>query len=298
MFGLRTDPFPPEPSAGAILPNLAHVAVLDAFDRWKATPAAAPLALITGGSGSGKTCLLHAIHRVVANDNTTACGIVVASETKRTDVQLLRQIIQAFDAEPAGRTGLRLQAEARAIFDTITTTGRQPLLLIDDADLSGSQLEIIRSLLTGTSLRLILIGAPDLADRVQRRQSLLGLTGLNERLLPLDPEGVRTFIHQRLDAVRIGTTGYQLIDDDAITTISDLTGGTPGTIVRLMHAALQSVTMPELPIGAALIQHVAATLELPGNAPVTAARRARSRRDPVIQTRMPLDLFQGEEGTP
>jgi type II secretory pathway predicted ATPase ExeA len=187
FLGFRTDPFPPEPHAAALLPNVAHIDVLNAFDIWRENSAAGPLALITGVPGSGKTCLLHEIHRVVANDNAIACGIVPASDAKRTDIQLLRQIINAFDGNPSGRTGLRLQTEARAIFEAIATTGQQLLLLIDDANLTGSQLEIVRSLLAGTPLRMILFGAPDLADRVQRRQSLPGLTGLNERLLPLDP---------------------------------------------------------------------------------------------------------------
>jgi type II secretory pathway predicted ATPase ExeA len=217
---------------------------------------------------------------------------------KRTDVQLLRQIIIAFDGEPAGRTGLRLQAEARAIFETIAHTGTQPLLLIDDANLTGSQLEIVRSLLAGSSLRMVLFGAPDLADRVQRRQSLLTLIGLNERLLPLDPDGVRTFIQQRLDAVRIGHTGHQLIDDETIAMLSRLTGGNPGAIVHLMHRALLEVMTQDRQIDTAIIQRVAASHPAVSGEPAPSPSMARQRRDPVIQTRMALDLFQGEEGTP
>jgi hypothetical protein len=109
---------------------------------------------------------------------------------------------------------------------------------------------------------------------------------------------VRTFIRQRLDAVRIGSTGHQLIDDESIGLITQLTGGIPGEIAHLMRAALLNLALPDRSIDPVLIRDVASTLAVSGTRPVTTPAGTSARRDPVIQTRMPLDLFPGEEGTP
>lgn len=293
-LGLSRNPFALNADSGQFVPNTAHFAVLDAFDLWRGRDDAPPLAIVTGVEGAGKTRLLHETHRVVANDNAIAAAIVVDTGTRRSDAQLLRQIIAAFNATPTGRTGLKLQAEAREVFAAIAQDSRRPLLLIDGANFAGSQLEIVRSLLTGTSLRLVLFGDTDLADRVQRRQSLAALTGLTQRIEPLGPADVTTFIRHLIDDARLDASPpSSLIDDDAIDLVTTWSGGVPGRIVHLLHQAmLELLARGQSAIDRDIVQHVLADLSEPAPGDDEAAT-GKGNPNPVVQTRIPLPIFAG-----
>ena len=295
-LGLRTDPFPASPQSGTFLSNVAHFAVLNTFERWMTASTAAPLALVTGPEGSGKTRLLHEIGRVVAGNNVTRPGIIAGDGTRRTDIQLLRRIIHALDGTPAGRTGLQLQAEARALFAQVNDQGKYPLLLIDDANFTGSQLEIVRSLLSGEPVRMVLFGEPDLADRVQRRQSLQALTGLNEQIVPLTTEEALAFIRQGIDAVRLDRSESQhIIEEVALAMIARQSGGNIGNIGRMMRAVLEESLLHNRVIDTGLVQQVLANLPEPAHTANAPATPPRAMRDSAVQTRIPLDFFQGEE---
>jgi type II secretory pathway predicted ATPase ExeA len=292
-LGLRRNPFALDHESGQFVPNTAHFAVLDAFDQWRGRDDAPPLAIVTGGEGAGKTRLLRELHRVVANDNAFAAAIVADAGTRWSDAQLLRQILAAFNVTPTGRTGLKLQAEAREVFAAIAQDSRQPLLLIDGANFAGSQLEIVRSLLTGTSLRLVLFGDTDLADRVQRRQSLAALTGLTQRIEPLGPADAATFIRQRIDDARLDASPpSSLIDDDAIDLVTTWSGGVPGRIVHLLHQAmLELLALGQSAIDRDILQHVLADLAEPATEGETGPMNGNANPNPVVQTRIPLPIF-------
>jgi type II secretory pathway predicted ATPase ExeA len=292
-LGLSRNPFALNRESGQFVPNTAHFAVLDAFDQWRGRDDAPPLALVTGVEGAGKTRLLHELHSVVANDNTVSAAIVADAGTRRSDAQLLRQILAAFNATPTGRTGLKLQAEAREVFAAIAQEARQPLLLIDGANFAGSQLEIVRSLLTGTSLRLVLFGDTDLTDRVQRRQSLAALTGLTQRIEPLGATDVATFIRHLIDDARLDAAPpSSLIDNDAIDLVTTWSGGVPGRIVHLLHQAmLELLARGQSAIDRDIIQHVLADLAEPAPEDEAGARNRNGNPHPVVQTRIPLPIF-------
>ena len=144
-------------------------------------PATAPsLLLVTGDAGSGKSVMLAALLDRLAGDSSLAAGAVVDAGTEHSDARLLRALIAAFDEEPAGRSGIELLTTLRAIFAARAESGPRPVLLIDGAEtLTGSQLEVIRSLLTpatGTSgtrhPAIILSGRPEIRERIRRRRPL------------------------------------------------------------------------------------------------------------------------------
>lgn len=144
-------------------------------------PATAPgLLLVAGAPGSGKSTALAALYQRIAGERGLAAGRVVDAGTEHSDARLLRALIAACDEEPAGRSGLELLTTLRAIFAARTDAGARPVLLIDGAEaLTGSQLEVIRSLLTtiaggadAVTPAIVLSGRPEIRERIRRRRPL------------------------------------------------------------------------------------------------------------------------------
>jgi hypothetical protein len=143
-------------------------------------PARSPsLLLVTGDPGAGKSAMLPDLLDDLAGD--LALGVVI-SDDAHADGRLLRSMIAAFDEAPAGRSGLDLLTQLRATFAARAGAGRRPVLLIDGAErLTGSQLEIVRSLLTPAAddtaptappVAIVLVGRPELNERIRRRRPL------------------------------------------------------------------------------------------------------------------------------
>lgn len=188
----------------------------------------APLSLLTGESGSGRSRL---VHELIADDDAIIAVHLSADASNGTDTRFLRGIIEAFGGDPTGRTGLRLRADMRA-----TLKQRPPhnghLLIVDNAAFPGPRLELVRTILQdnrAARLRILLIGTPDLADRVHRRRSLSAQLGADVALAPPVAEDVRRQLLARIafDAVDL------VIQDDAIDSILNLTAGRIEDVIRI-----------------------------------------------------------------
>lgn len=161
----------------------SQAVALDALRAWWDDASAGPLALLTGPAGSGISRTLRELHRVLDRDAATA-RILGTPEGRRSDAQLLKDTIAAFGVAPIGRTGLELQAVLRETLATLAEHGPRPLLIIDNSPLAGSQLEILRAVLTGSPAGFLIAGQPDLAVRIGRRPSLQAALGVAVTLEP------------------------------------------------------------------------------------------------------------------
>jgi type II secretory pathway predicted ATPase ExeA len=236
-LGLIANPFPNDPGAGPFIEAANHTTALDQLTTWWSDPAGGSLAVVTGESGSGKSRVLIEFRNVVANDNTTTIAVLVDRGQRRSDAQLLRDIVSAFGGAPNGRTGLELQGEVRQQVLGIAEAGDRSLVLIDAANFSGSQLEILRSLLTDSPARVVLFGAPDLPDRIIRRRSLAAFVGLAVQIDPIGTEELIEIIRQRIAANQSPTSDLE-IQPNALTAVATLANGNPGIANHLMHATL------------------------------------------------------------
>jgi len=249
--GLTGNPFPRDPTAGGYVALSQQSAVLNGARAWLASSGAgAPgLAVIAGPAGSGKTRLLEQLVLGIAGDDRLI-GVVPAEDGPRSDAHLLRAAIAALGGAPQGRTGLELTTGLRAIFEDHLEDPLPPVLLIDDAALTGSQLEILRGVLTRpapdparTRVQIVLFGPLALPDRIARRRSLNGLIQFGATLSPLDVADARALLDGRIAAMHDHgiPAAEPFISEPALEIMLAASGGNPGGLLALAHAAVREV---------------------------------------------------------
>ena len=214
--------------------------------------------VLTGEPGVGKTCVLRAVrHRLSdAEVRLTYCHNATLS---RRD--FYRQLCIALD--------LSASATAAALFHAVSThvteLGRDrihPVVVLDEAHLLRPEtLEHLHILLnygwdSKPLLSLVLVGLPELEDRLRLRRNRALYTRLSHRLRidPLSVEDCENYI-----AVRLGKAGCQkeLFTRDAISMICEASFGTLREIDRICQAALaRAATEGRTLIERNLISHV------------------------------------------
>lgn len=296
-IGLLGDPFPLAPATGAYVPVARQTAVLAGLRAWLSSPGdeSLGLAVIAGPAGSGKTRLLEQLVLGIAGDDRLI-GVMPAEGTRRTDAHLLRSAIVALGGTPAGRTGLELTTELRAILNAHREDPLPPVLLLDAAELTGPQLEILRGVLTNpapvpepTRVQIVLFGPPALPDRIARRQSLAELTRSVAAIPPLELSEAGTLLNGRIEAVRDPDAPRSILIDPfvserALDILLEVSEGNPGALLALAHAAVREV----IATGRRQVDAVTA-LTVASEAPgATSPARAGATGDPAIQTRLAL----------
>ena len=195
-----------------------------------------------GPVGSGKTSLLRLIAQEVDGDPETNAKYLIAPNL-RTANQLLRLICDNFGVKTARSYGDTLRNFEEFLIQE-TKDGRLPLLLVDEAqNLNRDELKLVHYLLNFVSneqvlLMMVLVGQPELADRIDRFRSLRSrlvsssvtemTRGDMERMIRFrwtvaaggDPKATPPFSKSACDAI------YQL------------SKGNPRHVVKLCHAAM------------------------------------------------------------
>ncbi len=309
--GLLDDPFPRDPRAGAYVALPSQSTVLAGVRAWLALGSddAVGLAVVAGAAGSGKTRLLEQLVLAIADDDRLI-GVVPGDGARRTDASLLRSAIGSLGGTPGGRTGLELTSELREIVDAHREDLLPPVLLIDNAALTGSQLEILRGVLTQpervahqTRVQIVLLGPAALPDRIARRRSLAELTRYVATIPPLEVDEARALLNGRIEAVRdpLGSRTEQanpFFDERALEALLEASGGMPDALLALAHAAVrEAIATGRRRVDAVTAQAVTQVLPAQGEAPSQA--REMSLADPVIQTRLSLPGMDiGDEPAP
>lgn len=234
------------------------------------------LAVLTGEPGMGRSRLLREIA------GAASAPVIDPGKGNLTDAQLLRAMVDAVGGTATGRTGMDLRRDIRLALADLPA-GTAPGLLIDDADFTGSRLELIRNVLRDGAehgLWIVIAGQPDLADRVGRRRSLKAILGPLARVSPPEDDDLRAVIASR--------AGHQVLAQAAIDAAVELAGGNPGRALRLAEVAVELAARQGLP-DVDRTSVLAATRRIEDGAP--AAREA-------VQVEIPLlpGADSGERG--
>jgi len=299
--GLSSNPFAADPGIGPFVAITPHADAMADLVPWLQRGPGAGLGLVLGCPGSGRTRLMRHIAEMLAPRSDLVVASIHTGSDRRTDAQLLRAIIGALGGEPSGRTGLALTTAIRTLIDQNRERGRDTIILIDDAAFTGSQLEIVRTLLTSTSgVRLVLFGPPELRDRIARRRTLARSLQRVVMLKPMEAGTIRTFLDGRVAAVRLqpeSRDAERLFTDEAVAIVASWSGGNPGALVRIAgECVLEAIARSQTVVDRGVAHRVAR--ELTDHARHEARRAAAAPfAEPAVQTRLLLDLEPEHQGT-
>ena len=200
----------------------------------------APLTMLTGEVGMGKTMLLQALLRRVDDDITL--GLVSNAQGDRGD--LLRWVLNALDvALPADTDYVSLFQHFQNFVVDEYAAGRHVVLIIDEAQNLGSEmLEELRMLTNINAnkdelIQLILVGQPELRDviRSPKMKQLAQRVAASFHIPAMDEDTVAQYIRHRL--LTVGGNGSEF-SDSACKVVYAQTGGVPRLVNQLCDIAM------------------------------------------------------------
>ena len=237
-FGFRERPFSLLPDPNFLFWSKVHARAMAVLEYGLATRA--PLTVVTGEVGTGKTTLIQALLRKVEGEITL--GLISNAQGDRGD--LLRWVLNALDVDLPDQTDyVSLFQHFQNFVVQEYAAGRHVVLIIDEAqNLGAEMLEELRMLTNINSgkdelLQIILSGQPELRDLITRpelRQFAQRVTATCH-ITPFDLRDTRAYIAHRLE--QAGGTGCEFTPA-AIRSIYDETGGIPRLINKLCDLAL------------------------------------------------------------
>jgi general secretion pathway protein A len=236
-FGFSERPFSLSPDPDYLFWTKAHHRAFAILEYGLVTKA--PLTVVTGEVGTGKTTLIQALLRQIKDD--TIVGLISNAQCNRDD--LLRWLLNALDVDAGGANNyVELFKRFQDFVIGAYAEGKRVILIIDEAQNLGSDtLEELRMLTNINSgkdelLQLILVGQPELRIIIQRpelRQFAQRVTS-TYHINPLDRATTTQYIHHRIQAV--GGTGAE-IEDGAISKIALRSEGIPRIINKICDLA-------------------------------------------------------------
>lgn len=237
-FGFRMRPFSILPDPSMMFWSTRHKRAYAVLEYGLMTRA--PLTVVTGEVGTGKTTLIQALLR--QTDASMTVGLISNARGDRGD--LLRWILNAFDVPTPP------QADYVALFQTFQdfvlaeyAAARLVVLIIDEAQNLGAEtleeLRMLTNINSGTDelLQMILLGQPELRDIITRPElrQFAQRVSATFHLNSFEQETSREYIRHRL--VQAGGSGDE-IDPAAAARIHAEAGGIPRLINKIADLAL------------------------------------------------------------
>jgi len=238
FYGFSERPFTLLPDPDFLFWSTAHKRAYSVLEY--GVVSGAPLTVVTGEVGTGKTTLVQ--HLLKSLDDSTTIGLISNAQGGRGD--LLRWVLNALGVkhDPQADYVSLFQAFQDFVIDEYRA-GRHVVLLIDEAqNLTPDTLEELRMLTNINSnkdelLQLILVGQPELRDMISQpnlRQFAQRVTA-TYHLDPFQLVQTRDYIRHRL--VHAGGTGQEFAAEAVIRIFAE-TGGVPRLINKLCDLAL------------------------------------------------------------
>jgi general secretion pathway protein A len=238
-FGLTERPFSLLPDPDFLFWSPAHRRAYTMLEYGILT--CAPITLITGEVGAGKTTLVH--HLLKTIDERVKIGLISNAHGSRGE--LLRWVLMALGQKaPHDATYVDLFAAFQAHLIEEYAGGNRVILIFDEAqNLSRDALEELRMFTNINAnkdelLQLVLVGQPELRDIVRRpdMRQFAQRVAANFHLSAMDAPTVRAYIAHRL---KVAGGGERNVFSRAATDlIHQVTGGVPRLVNQLCDLSM------------------------------------------------------------
>ncbi len=238
FFGFRERPFTLVPDPDFLFWSAQHRRAYSVLEF--GILSRAPITLVTGGVGCGKTTLLRELLRQFEGKVTV--GLISNAQGGRGELiqWVLNSLGVPFDP---GVGYVRLFQTLQDFLINEYASGRRVVLIFDEAqNLSPESLEELRMLTNINSgkdeiIQLVLVGQPELREMIldPSLRQLAQRIAASFHLMPLDDKAVRELVAHRLAAA--GGTGQE-ITPQAASMIHGVTHGVPRLVNQLCDMAL------------------------------------------------------------
>jgi type II secretory pathway predicted ATPase ExeA len=215
---------------------------------YDATELRGGLSLITGEIGCGKTMLAQALADGLVD---SPCDVITLPYPKVTPMQMLATVACGLGIESPPRGKLDVIVALRDRLRAQHAAGRRPVVVVDEAQLATpSLLEEIR-LLTNFEdrqdkhLHVVLLGQPELRDRVRKRPQIDQRVSLRFHVEPMEAEDVGGYVAHRLRVA--GRKSGAIFTPDALRVLAERSGGVPRRVNTLATQGLFVGAMRRLP---------------------------------------------------
>lgn len=238
FFGFSERPFTLLPDPDFLYWSPAHTRAFSVLEYGVVTRA--PLTVITGEVGAGKTTLVQ--HLIKTLDEDIKVGLISNAQGGRGD--LLRWVLNALDITPAAHDDyIAAFQKFQDYLINEYADGNHVVLIIDEAqNLSVEALEELRMLTNVNSnkdelLQLILVGQPELRDIISRPdlRQFAQRVSATYHIKPMEPEMTLDYITHRLR--HVGGSGKEFALT-ALKRIHEETNGIPRLVNKLCDLAL------------------------------------------------------------
>lgn len=196
-------------------------------------------ALLTGVFGSGKTLLAQALLDELRPEQFAKAFIF---NPQLSHVELLREIVYQLGIHDPPEQKTDLLHRLTDFLNDNYSEGRHTVIVVDEAHLIEDRLifEELRLLLNFQKrdrflLTLILVGQPELRDKVIHLKPLDQRISMRFHLKGLRQDETRTYILHRL---RVAGATREIFDEETYQTIYESTGGLPRRINQICDFSL------------------------------------------------------------
>lgn len=237
-FGLRERPFTLLPDPEFLYWSRQHRLAFTMLEYGVMTRA--PITVITGDVGAGKTTLVQYLLQSIVDQ--VEIGLISNAQGGRGE--LLQWILHAFSVpfDPTNSYVQLFQVLQEHLL-SVYAKGKRVILIIDEAqNLNKETIEELRMLTNINSnkdelLQLILVGQPEFRDmiRLPELRQFVQRVGANYHLTGMSAETVAGYIEHRLQVA--GGTGSE-IDSSAFELIHEASNGVPRLVNQLCDLGL------------------------------------------------------------
>ena len=237
-FRLKGPPFQPASPHGPVYFSPTHLQGMATLESGL-TGELSGLTLLTGEAGAGKTTLIYSM----LQRDSKRVRIAHIDDPKLSFLEMMQVILTQLNLYSAGSSKLDYLNVLDHLLELHGTAERIAIVIDESQVLTFDVLEELRLLSNRgqrNGLQLILVGQPELAERLKQPE----LRQLNQRissrgvLSPLDSEQAAKYVECRLSAQ--GSSCAAIFEPHALNSLLRRSDGIPRKINMLCHTAMQA----------------------------------------------------------